>query len=414
MRGNDTAQSLITTSMATYIFHILPGLPALYAFCRILKPEWVNQVGALCLQQIVTNTVESISLLVFGLVVLLLLSFVLGLIIDACRHVLEEFFLVPKRHEFSIVEEMVRKSKKDITSQTIRYNWLVVTQMREAEYFYCECWGNLSLSFALLWGALAYRNCAGSSSPFLAFYVWAHLIFLARPAFARSIWKWQDDWRQPDKDQYKLTKAVLFRAGDFSATIFTLVLSYIAGLVSYELFAYWPFFAAVFITAPFEYYLIRFRRYQKLLRYAFPAAYDGKATGEGWFNPEPSNNGGLDLDNGSKATFKFWVDQGAGNPSGHLEFGHGPSKLNLKSKNYEWASVASTEIQFGGVGVIDPEGEKIDCRFRVKAIVGSEAGVAAKDRFEISIVKGMKESRSTPDYRAEGDLCRGQIVIRMK
>lgn len=136
---------------------------------------------------------------------------------------------------------------------------------------------------------------------------------------------------------------------------------------------------------------------------------EGMATGGGWFVPENKNSYGLTLDGGSKATFGFVAKQKNDTSSGQLEFQYHGDGLNLKSTSYDWVTVATTQIMFEGIGMLnDVPGYK----FRVRAVDGDRTGTGI-DRFEIRIWIG-DDTWLMPTYRAEGDLGGGQIVVHKK
>lgn len=134
----------------------------------------------------------------------------------------------------------------------------------------------------------------------------------------------------------------------------------------------------------------------------------GTGTGGGWFIPEIDNAVGIS--EGGKATFGFVAKQDEKKGStGQLEFQYHADGLNLKSISYDWVAVATTQVMFKGIGLLNGG---LGYTFRVRAFDGDKIGTGV-DRFEIRIwtIGGDFEN---PTYRAEGDLGGGQIIIHKK
>lgn len=130
----------------------------------------------------------------------------------------------------------------------------------------------------------------------------------------------------------------------------------------------------------------------------------------GWFLPEATGGVG-NVTPGGKATFGFIAELRDGTSSGQLEFQYKTDDLDLKSTSYDWVTVSATQAMFEGVGTIN--GGTDLYRFRVRAVDGDLLAGGAKDRFEIRIWLGQADW-DMPNYRAEGNLGGGQIVVHKK
>ena len=133
------------------------------------------------------------------------------------------------------------------------------------------------------------------------------------------------------------------------------------------------------------------------------------ATGGGWFIPEPGTAVGIVTGTGVKATFGFVARNKNAVVSGNLDFQyHDPDAgLSLKSASYDWANLGTVQALFEGEGTLNGSpGHK----FRVRAVDGDKLGGGVADRFEIRIWTAGGDFNS-PQYRADGDLGGGNIVV---
>jgi hypothetical protein len=289
--ANENSISRATTPFQKYIFHFLPGLPVLVGICIILwksfglSPEKISEIIPECLQ----HSSEGLLGFTFFLIILILalgFVFLFGMIVDAIRHFIEEMFLVPKWSEYKIAREA--KSLGDDMKKKLR-SWDLYDKIHETEYYYIEFFGNVAISLAFLWGIVIVTR----KYPFFGYYiVWAHLVFLVRPFLAPVFQKWHE-WAEELKKKYiqpikenssiwhsflsrlwhgfenVFINVVFLRLWDFSATfasIFFLVIY--ASCLPKEAFHFY-FIGTIMITTSFELYIVRFKRYQEILKALF-------------------------------------------------------------------------------------------------------------------------------------------------
>lgn len=289
--ANENSISRVTTPFQRYIFHFLPGLPVLVGICIILWTSLnlnLSEISEIT-HELQLSSSEGLLNFTFFLVILLLalgFVFLFGMIVDAIRHMIEEMFLVPKWSEYKVARGI--KSKDD-TIKNVGRKWDIYDKVHETEYYYIEFFGNVAISLAFLWGIIVVTR----KYPYFGYcIVWAHLVFLVRPFLAPVFQKWHEwaeelkkNYIQPIKENSSIwhsffsrvwhgfknvfINVVFLRLWDFSATfasIFFLVIY--ASYLPKEAFHFY-FIGAIMITASFELYIVRFKRYQEILKALF-------------------------------------------------------------------------------------------------------------------------------------------------
>lgn len=107
----------------------------------------------------------------------------------------------------------------------------------------------------------------------LCYIVWVHTVLIARALIAPQIWEcqkgWIKKWEEEKRFINKFICNVWYRALDFSATVLSIGIFVILTHSSP-----WPvrhFFhvGVILIALPFEFYIVRFKRYKELLSALF-------------------------------------------------------------------------------------------------------------------------------------------------
>lgn len=313
----------IIAAFEKYIFHFLPGLPVLAGFCLILW-GWCG----------LDSTIERISKIIHQLqfhnslaggltlsVLTIFFVFLLGMIVDAVRHLIEYAFLIPKWGEHKVARGFGRIGK----TENLESRWDILDRLNLTEYFYTEFFGNLALSLAFLWAVIIWKypetlplNCG------VGLYIfWMHVIFIIRAFLAPAIWEFQkhveEEWgiveedekekqkqriqemrekgEVPDINKYKdrygekfwegfryaRWNVFLFRIWDFSATFFSILLLIILWFIEHihtctNIHAFHFNLISVFvIMASFEVYIVRFKRYKEFMTELFCTPVETKS-----------------------------------------------------------------------------------------------------------------------------------------
>ncbi len=243
---------------------------------------------------------EPFGVIFFLVILLLLLGFVflLGMLADSIRHLIEEMFLVPKWSEYRIPKE-----NRDKSIETLVREWDLYEKVHDSEYYYLEFFGNVAISLAFLWAVIRLMYscyfCLGTMDKFWEI-LWIISIFLVRPFLAPAFWKWQEwaeKWKKsqdlPEEFEklQELTKCecqifrsrlgdgfknaiknvFCFRFFDFPATILSILILFFIQLkeiISPQAFHFY-FIGVIMITTSFEVYIVRFKRYTEMLKMFF-------------------------------------------------------------------------------------------------------------------------------------------------
>lgn len=219
------------------------------------------------------------------IILLLLLSFIFlfGMTIDAVRHVIEEMFLDGKRWEY------FRRSSVKIDDLTAR--WELDEVAYETEYFYLEFFGNLAVSLAFLLLVIVWKS--NFSTGILIFtHAALVIVFFVRPIF--SCWKEDQGTGDQQKNEKtdkgknkKLKKACPFMATILLLVIFIfLAITYLCPSLCPSIHSYlkmsihelhFLFIGLILISGSLEVYIVRFKRWQNLMKKIWDDPPEGKS-----------------------------------------------------------------------------------------------------------------------------------------
>lgn len=279
--ANQDSLSRATAPFQRYIFHFLPGIPILVGICIVCIEVKETRELFNSIITYFTKLPSGEGLLGFTFFLMILIFtlgfvFLFGMIVDSIRHMIEEIFLVPKWSEYKIAKV------KDLGNK-----WDIYDKVHETEYYYIECYGNMAISLAFLWGVITweYPEYFGFESRRLHFYseyiIWMLVVFLVRPFFAPVFWKCQESATKSQVNGsliplqkgflHAVKNVFLYRIWDFLATFASIILIlylWKSGKICTQAFHFY-FIGVIIITASFELYIVRFKRYKELLTALF-------------------------------------------------------------------------------------------------------------------------------------------------